>query len=73
MSRYFRHFKGGKYELLCEAKDSETTEPVIVYRALYGDHDVWVRPKEMFFENVERPEYAGPRFVEISEKEAKDL
>lgn len=69
MARYYRHFKGGKYELLAEGRDSETQEPVIIYRALYGEHAIWVRPKAMFFENVTRPDYSGPRFTEIGEEE----
>jgi len=71
MSKYYRHFKGGKYEVLFEGKDSETTDPVIIYRALYGEHGIWVRPKQMFFENVVRDDYEGPRFKEITEEEAK--
>lgn len=68
--RYYRHFKGGKYKMLYEGKDSETQEPVVIYQALYGEHGIWVRPKAMFFEDVERDGYSGPRFVEITEKEA---
>ena len=67
--RYFRHFKGGKYELLAEGKDSETLQPVVIYRALYGEHGIWVRPKAMFFESVTRDDYTGPRFREISADE----
>ena len=67
---YYRHFKGGKYKLLYEAFESETKEPVIVYQALYGERQIWVRPKKMFFEHVSRGYYAGPRFTEITEEEA---
>lgn len=52
-----RHFKGKRYEILCFAKDSETQEMLVVYRALYGERDVWVRPKEMFFSEVDRRKY----------------
>ena len=52
-----RHFKGKRYEILCFAKDSETQETLVVYRALYGERDVWVRPKEMFFSEVDRRKY----------------
>lgn len=52
-----RHFKGKMYEILCFAKDSETQETLVVYRALYGARDVWVRPKEMFFSAVDREKY----------------
>jgi len=48
----YRHFKGNEYEVLAVAKDSENLEPVVVYRALYGDGDVWVRPAGMWFEHV---------------------
>lgn len=65
--KYYQHFKGGKYRILHEGKDSETQEPVIIYQALYGTHDIWVRPKSMFFEQVERDNYSGPRFREIPE------
>ena len=52
-----RHFKGNRYEILHFAKDSETREEVVVYRALYGERGVWVRPKEMFFSPVDREKY----------------
>ena len=48
----YRHFKGGEYELLCIARHSETCEPMVVYRALYGDGEVWVRPASMWQETV---------------------
>lgn len=52
-----RHFKGGRYEILHLAKDSETQEDVVVYRALYGERGIWVRPKAMFFSAVDREKY----------------
>ena len=52
-----RHFKGKMYEIVCFAKDSETLETMVVYRALYGEKGVWVRPKEMFFSPVDREKY----------------
>lgn len=52
-----RHFKGNRYEILYMAKDSETQEDVVVYRALYGERGVWVRPKAMFFSPVDRKKY----------------
>ena len=54
VGREFRHFKGGHYRLEGFAKDSETLEEMVVYRALYGEHGLWVRPAKMFFETVER-------------------
>jgi len=72
-TRYFRHFKGGLYRLLYEAQDSETREEVVVYQALYGERGIWVRPKKMFFEEVERDGYCGPRFREISREEALEI
>jgi len=65
--RYFQHFKGGKYRLVCTAFDSETTERMVVYQALYGDGRIWVRPERMFFENIEREGYRFPRFTEIDD------
>ena len=52
-----RHFKGNPYQILYFAKDSETHRDVVVYRALYGEGDVWVRPMEMFFSLVDREKY----------------
>lgn len=58
----YRHFKGGEYELIGVACHSETLEPMVVYRALYGDGGLWVRPAAMWEETVTRPDYRGPRF-----------
>ena len=52
-----RHFKGKRYQILYFAKDSETQTDVVVYRALYGERGVWVRPMEMFFSPVDREKY----------------
>lgn len=59
------HFKGGEYELLGVATHSETLEPMVVYRALYGEGGLWVRPAAMWTEQVERDGYSGPRFIRI--------
>ena len=64
-NRYFQHFKGGKYRFVCTAFDSETTERMVVYQALYGDNKCWVRPEKMFFENIERDGRKFARFTEI--------
>lgn len=61
----YRHFKGGEYELLGIAKHSETLEPMVVYRALYGEGGLWVRPAAMWTETVQREDYCGPRFIYI--------
>lgn len=63
----YRHFKGGEYELLGIASHSETLEPMVVYRALYGEQGLWVRPAHMWTEYVEKPNYSGPRFQYIGE------
>lgn len=70
VSRYYRHFKGGKYKVLAIGQDSETLVPVVVYQALYGDHKVWVRPEEMFFGSVNRDGKEIKRFTEITKEEA---
>lgn len=49
----YQHFKGSQYEVIGLAKHSETLEDLVVYRALYGDNDLWVRPLSMFMEEVE--------------------
>ena len=63
----YRHFKGGEYEVLCVAKHSETEEPMVVYRALYGDGDVWVRSASMWNETVTRDGVEQARFEYIGE------
>ncbi len=50
----YRHFKGNMYEVLGFAKNSETCEEMVIYRALYGENEVWVRPSSMWNETVER-------------------
>lgn len=65
----YRHFKGGEYELLFIAKHSETLEPMVVYRALYGEGGLWVRPASMWTEQVCRDGYEGPRFQYVGETE----
>lgn len=49
----YRHYKGKDYEVLGVAKHSETLEELVVYRALYGKHNLWVRPLKMFLEKIE--------------------
>lgn len=64
----YRHFKGGEYEVLGVATHSETLEPMVVYRALYGEKGLWVRPAAMWNQMVERDGYTGPRFTLIEEE-----
>lgn len=63
----YRHFKGNEYELIGMAKHSETLEPMVVYRPLYGEGGLWVRPAAMWSEQVDRDGYCGPRFQYIGE------
>lgn len=58
----YRHFKGNEYTVLGVALHSETQEELVVYRKEYGDHSLWVRPKQMFLETVEVDGKAIPRF-----------
>ena len=62
----YRHFKGNRYEVICIAKHSETLEPVVVYRALYGDGNVWVRPADMWNEMVEKDGKRVRRFEKLA-------
>jgi len=63
----YRHFKGNEYRLIGIAKHSESLEPMVVYKALYGDCDLWVRPAAMWTEIVSKDDYQGPRFQYIGE------
>ena len=64
----YRHFKGNEYEVLGVARHSETLEDMVVYRALYGDGGLWVRPASMWSETVEKDGCRGPRFVPVEEE-----
>ena len=59
----YRHFKGQAYEVIDTARHSETVEEYVVYRALYGNGVLWVRPRAMWDEQIARDGYIGPRFV----------
>ena len=63
----YRHFKGMEYEVIGIARHSETEEPLVVYRALYGEGGLWVRPLAMWNEQVDRDDYHGPRFIYAGE------
>ena len=58
----YRHFKGNRYQVIELARHSETEEWMVVYRALYGEHGLWVRPASMWLETVERDGQTLPRF-----------
>ena len=58
----YRHFKGGEYEVIGVARHSETDETLVVYRPLYEDSGLWVRPLSMFTERVTRGERTTLRF-----------
>lgn len=61
----YRHFKGNEYEVIGVARHSEDESPMVVYRALYGDGSLWVRPAAMWNETVERDGKIYRRFTKI--------
>jgi hypothetical protein len=63
----YRHYKGNEYEVIGEARHSETEEPFVVYRALYGDRGLWIRPRSMFLETVMVDGRPLPRFQRVAE------
>ena len=65
----WRHFKGNLYELVDIARHSETLEEMVVYRALYGERGLWVRPASMWNETVSHEGQTVSRFTYIAEKE----
>ena len=62
----YRHYKGGEYEVLGVVRHSETLEAMVLYRALYGERGLWVRPHGMFFEIIESGGLRQPRFAPVS-------
>lgn len=62
----YRHYRGGDYEVIGVARHSETLEPLVLYRLLYNQTGLWVRPYDMFFEQVEVDGQLQPRFTQIS-------
>ncbi len=58
----YKHYKGHEYEVIGLARHSETLEDMVVYKALYGEGETWVRPLKMFEEVVERDGLKVPRF-----------
>jgi hypothetical protein len=63
----YRHYKGNDYEVLGVARHSETQEELVVYRALYGERGLWVRPKAMFVETVSVQGKTLPRFAFVGD------
>ena len=63
----YRYFKGNEYRVLAIARHSETLEPMVVYQALYGNNDIWVRPASMWNETIERDGKTVRRFTYIGE------
>ncbi len=64
----YRHYKGGLYEVIGTARHSETLEPMTLYRALYGEQGLWVRPAEMFNEEVTVDGLRQARFSRITDQ-----
>ncbi len=63
----YEHYKGNRYEVVGLARHSETLEDLVVYRALYGERGLWVRPLGMFLEEVDVGGKKVPRFKYIGE------
>jgi hypothetical protein len=64
----YRHYKGNEYDLLAVVRHSETTEPMALYRPLYGEAALWVRPWAMFFETVTIDGITQPRFARLPDQ-----
>lgn len=64
----YRHYKGNYYEVIGTARHSETEEPYVVYRPLYGEGGLWIRPEAMFEENVTVEGREVPRFSRCEEE-----
>ena len=63
----YRHYKGREYEVVGVVRHSETLEPLVLYRPLYNDSGLWVRPHAMFFEEIEVDGRRLPRFTRLAE------
>lgn len=66
----YRHYKGNLYRVEGTVRHSETLEPMTLYRALYGEHGLWVRPAAMFLETIEFQGVRQPRFAKVAEDSA---
>lgn len=65
----YRHYKGNLYQVIDVARHSETEQEHVVYRTLYGDYSLWVRPLDMFVETVEADGESQPRFAFVESSE----
>jgi hypothetical protein len=63
----YRHYKGNDYEVIGEARHSETEEPFVVYRALYGERGLWIRPRAMFLDTIVVDGQPLPRFQRLTD------
>ena len=63
----YRHYKGMLYEVVGTVRHSESLEPMTLYRALYGEHGLWVRPAAMFDEEVVIGGVRQPRFTKVAD------
>lgn len=63
----YRHYKGKEYKVIGTARHSETEEMMVVYQCLYGDMSLWIRPLEMFLEDVEIAGKKIPRFEYVAD------
>ena len=66
----YRHYKGMLYQVLDTVRHSETLEPMTLYRALYGERGLWVRPAPMFLEEIEFQGVRQPRFAKVADDTA---
>lgn len=64
----YRHYKGGLYAVIDVVRHSETLEPLVLYRALYGDGGLWVRPAAMFVGSVSVDGRCQPRFAPCADE-----
>lgn len=67
LSGTYQHYKGNRYEIVAVGKHTETEEVLVVYRALYGDGAIWIRPASMFLETIQLGSTEVPRFSKIDE------
>jgi hypothetical protein len=67
---FYRHYKGGEYEVIGTVRHSEDLQPMTLYRALYGEHGLWVRPAAMFNETVVIDGVLQPRFTFLGDTRA---